>query len=162
MLAKKYQVEVHESALERSHNMGRVIEEVFIPELGICFNDQGFAFKYHEIRNETKDAEDIEIDDNRANRIAIHVNRHEELQDWLKLFFNGEDTEIDVAVDLNLPEDVMLRLAMDAHDKDLTLSEFINLTFEEYIKDYEGIEESGEVRSINTTTECSSDHSESC
>lgn len=49
-MGKKYKLPVVDSFLEFSHGMYRYIEEIYIPELGIAFNEEGHVFKSDEGR----------------------------------------------------------------------------------------------------------------
>lgn len=49
-IGKKYKLPVVDSFLEFSHGMYRYIEEIYIPELGIAFNEEGHVFKASEDR----------------------------------------------------------------------------------------------------------------
>lgn len=160
MKAKRYHVRVYESPLDVSHDFGHIIEEVFIPDLEICFNSEGHVFKQESARD--KEIQDVEVDDYIANTLAAFIERKSTVENWITSFFSDEKTEDYVPVDLDLSNDVMLDLALKAHEKELTLSEFINHTFEEYIRKYEDIEEPREVRSFNTTAECHTDDSSRC
>ena len=162
MKAKKYKIKVYDSELNISHNYGEVINEVFIPELEICFNEKYNVFRWYNDSRwkiHSNEVEDIEIDDSVAQKLNTFVKRKESMTKWIDGFFNEEKTEDYESIDMDLPNDVILDLSIKAHEADLTLNEFISYTFEEYIK-YEDSKKSGEVRSFNTTTECSSDHSD--
>ena len=50
VVGKKYKLPVVDSFLEFSHGMYRYIEEVYIPELSIAFNEEGHVFRVGEDR----------------------------------------------------------------------------------------------------------------
>lgn len=47
---KKYRVPVVRPFLEWTHSMHMVVEEIYTPELGIAFNQEGYVFKTNEKR----------------------------------------------------------------------------------------------------------------
>lgn len=46
---KRYRVPVVESVLEYFHSVYHVVEEVYVPEVGLAFNEEGYVF---EVRRE--------------------------------------------------------------------------------------------------------------
>lgn len=74
MKAISYKAEVQDDVIHSYSK--RIINEIFIPELNICFNEEGFVFESNETRSVGKE-EEIEIADYFAYELynfCLHQN----------------------------------------------------------------------------------------
>ena len=73
----------------------------------------------------------------------IDLEVEEDFEEKARAIIAGEDYENTVSIPLDLPEDMLLTAAMNAHKQDITLNEYINNALremlEEYKRDPEGV-----------------------
>lgn len=85
-----YKLHATEGQLDLTHGAFTIIEEVYVPELGLCFNSKGFAFKtdgsrYRTINNEhnlfhvpqPEKLKEIELESSQINRIQTIAHQRE-------------------------------------------------------------------------------------
>jgi hypothetical protein len=107
-----YKLHVTEGALDLTHGAFTTIQEVYVPDKGICFNSKGFAFKTKSDRYNVPDEQEnlfkippteklkeIEISDSLVEKIEGIVNQRntineisEELFD-MKVYTNADDED---------------------------------------------------------------------
>lgn len=93
--AVKYKVKVFGSVLEWSHGMGRTIEEMFIPEMGITLNivdDELHVFKGERERS-NEEKEEIEVSDDLVKLLETYLKIKEECQNRIKHLMKHQSTE---------------------------------------------------------------------
>jgi len=72
MKAYIYELEIFDNVIDKVHNMGRLITEVYVPEMHICFNNENGIFSTDKIRNEK--STEIEVDKGVINLIEYYLN----------------------------------------------------------------------------------------
>jgi len=85
----KYKVKVADSFLNWTHGLTYTIEEIFIPEKKIAFNiahDRLNAFRCEEPRD-SKDLEEIELDDDFVRKLEEWVELREKLFKQAQKYF---------------------------------------------------------------------------
>ncbi len=84
MKAVKYKVKI---SIDAVHSWGdRLIEEIFIPEIGVIINSEGFAFRSEEARGDIE-IEDFHFDTNHAEFLSSYVDSLNELKNITKKLF---------------------------------------------------------------------------
>jgi hypothetical protein len=108
MKAYKYEVSVCEGGLALSHGFVEKIREIWIPELGIIFNEKFGAFKSKEPRNQVypdgfvsaintqtieSSMEEIDLNEIDASLISAHAGLAEPVKETIKRIFDLEDED---------------------------------------------------------------------
>ena len=86
MKAYLYTVAVTDGAVGMAHGWTYPIQEVFIPELKIIFNNEDGAFKEDKARSQ-KDLKEIEIDDAFILLVETYIKANEVFEKANKKFF---------------------------------------------------------------------------
>lgn len=78
MKAEKYRVKI---SIDTVHKWGdRLIDEIFIPELKLVINSEGFAFASDERRGQV-DVKEIEVDDEDCRILQQYVEAQKEIEE---------------------------------------------------------------------------------
>jgi len=92
--AIKYKTKIYEGILDHVHGSYQIIEEVYIPSVGVCFNDKGFAFASEGPRKDTQYQENIDIDIEISKKLANYVELQQEIKtNYFKAVFNKDLTK---------------------------------------------------------------------
>ena len=85
----------------------------------------------------------------------IELEVEEDFEEKARAIVAGEDYENTVSIPLDLPEDMLLTAAMNAHKQDITLNAYINNALREMLEEYKRDPESVKARAqILKAEEC--------
>lgn len=132
MKALKYKITVQDDPVHSYTK--RTIQEIWIPEYNICFNEEGYVFRSDEPRN--KKNKKVNIPKDAVRRIEIFEKHKENVKKVIKEIFDGTYKERE-NITLYFSEEMLLKMFMFAHEKDMTFNEFVEEALEEGIKEYE-------------------------
>ena len=87
MKAFKYKLNVYEGTMDFIHCGGHTIEEIFIPDENIAFNEQS-VFKCHQSRGDSQPAiEKIEVDDKFVDILKKYLKYKNKIEKERKKYF---------------------------------------------------------------------------
>ena len=87
MKALKYKLFIYEGTMDFVHEGGHTIEEIFIPDEKIIFNEQ-FVFKYPDARADIQTAiEKIEVDDKFVDILKKYLKYKNKIEKERKKYF---------------------------------------------------------------------------
>ena len=91
MKALKYKIKVQ---IDPVHSWGdRVIDEIFIPSIGCCFNQEGFAFLSESPRR-NKGIEEVEIDEEEVSVLKQYCKFKTKLEQICEKNFPKDSSSI--------------------------------------------------------------------
>jgi hypothetical protein len=85
MEALKYKIQITTDLI---HNFSKEIEEIYIPQIGVCFNEAGGAFKNNEPRR--REYNKIEVNYSDVVNLEKYVKCKDTLEEVIKTNFNTE------------------------------------------------------------------------
>ena len=94
MIGKMYKLKVYDNILSYTHSNGRIINEVYIPEIQIIFNSDGYIFSNNTHRSEDDKIINVNINNEIAMNMLEYINNKNNLTNFTKEFFKKVDKYI--------------------------------------------------------------------
>lgn len=129
MKAIQYTVNV---CTDIAHQWYKDIQEIFIPEMKVCYNDSDGYFN-SDAQRSFKDEKEVEVDDYFAKQLRTAAYFKEVIEEKIKRYWKGEDYT-DKELELELDEEIINLTMSIAHDEEMTFNQLITKILKEQVE----------------------------